>query len=250
MQNGELNARTFVMGDIHGNYRALMQCLEISGFDYQNDTLIQLGDITDGNEAVFECVEELLKIRNLIAVKGNHDDWFLDFIETDYHPVSWSHGGRGTIMSYLEHCQDKGICIAKGTGYKTSLNSSDIPPRHRQFFQDQKLYHIDDQNRCFVHGGFDRLIPFRGQREKIYYWDRTLWTEALSYLNSDHGSYKKTPFLEIFIGHTPTTNWDTDKPMKAFNIINLDTGAGGTGKLTIMDVDTKEYWQSDYFGNW
>jgi len=25
----------------------------------------------------------------------------------------------------------------------------------------------------------------------------------------------------------------------------LDTGAGGRGKLTIMDVETKKFWQSD-----
>jgi serine/threonine protein phosphatase 1 len=33
--------------------------------------------------------------------------------------------------------------------------------------------------------------------------------------------------------------------MKAANIWNLDTGAGYNGKLTIMDIKTKEYWQSD-----
>ena len=33
--------------------------------------------------------------------------------------------------------------------------------------------------------------------------------------------------------------------MKAGNIFNLDTGAGWDGKLTIMDIDTLRYWQSD-----
>ncbi len=33
--------------------------------------------------------------------------------------------------------------------------------------------------------------------------------------------------------------------MQAANIWNLDTGAGFKGKLTIMDVTTKEYFQSD-----
>ncbi|ULT39931.1 hypothetical protein KRR40_34415 [Niabella defluvii] len=36
-----------------------------------------------------------------------------------------------------------------------------------------------------------------------------------------------------------------NQPLNAFNIWNLDTGAGSSGRLTIMDVDTKEYWQSD-----
>ena len=33
--------------------------------------------------------------------------------------------------------------------------------------------------------------------------------------------------------------------MHAANIWNLDTGAGWDGKLTMMDVNTGEYWQSD-----
>lgn len=58
----------WVMGDIHGAYKALEQCLIRSGFDYENDRLIQLGDIVDGYPDAFECVEELLKVKNLISI--------------------------------------------------------------------------------------------------------------------------------------------------------------------------------------
>jgi serine/threonine protein phosphatase 1 len=78
--------RRFVMGDIHGDYIALVQCLERSGSDYYNDQLIQLGDISDGLKDVYECVDELLKIKNLVSIKGNHDEWFREFIESGYHP--------------------------------------------------------------------------------------------------------------------------------------------------------------------
>ncbi|WP_433863853.1 metallophosphoesterase [Sphingobacterium thalpophilum] len=240
--------RVFVMGDIHGAYRALMQCLERSEFDYEMDTLIQLGDVVDGYGQSYECVEELLKIKNLIAIRGNHDAWFYDFSQTDFHPGYWNYGGKATIESYLEHAGKKLICIPSGSGYKTSLNSSDIPAAHRQFFQNQKIYFIDEQQRCFVHGGFNREIAFDQQAFSKYYWDRDLWTDALIHENAG-GTVKDfqvpTPFKEIFIGHTSTTNWETDKPMTALNITNLDTGAGHTGKLTIMDVNSKQYWQSE-----
>lgn len=65
--------RTFVLGDLHGGYKALMQCLKRSKFDYENDTLISLGDVSDGWPEVVECFEELLKIKNFIMVMGNHD---------------------------------------------------------------------------------------------------------------------------------------------------------------------------------
>ena len=52
-------------------------------------------------------------------------------------------------------------------------------------------------------------------------------------------------FKEVFIGHTTTQFWKEDKPMNAANIWNLDTGGGWYGYVTVMDVDTKEVWQSD-----
>lgn len=75
-----------------------------------------------------------------------------------------------------------------------------------------------------------------------------LWSEAMDYReigNGNGGFRMETPFKEIYIGHTPTTNWGSDHPMRAFNIVNMDTGAGGTGRLSIIDIDTGEYWQSD-----
>lgn len=240
--------RAFVMGDIHGHIIGLRQCLERSGFDYEKDLLIQLGDIVDRNEGVYECVEELLKIKHLIAIKGNHDQWFDEFIKTDFHPWLWNHGGEKTIHSYLKHSKGKRICFRSGSGFKTSLNSTNIPAQHREFFKNQVLYYIDSQNRCFVHAGFDRHTNFIQQKEGTYYWDRTLWQDALDYLgdNTSYLSFQTIPnFKEIFIGHTPTTGWEKDQPMNAYNIYNLDTGAGDSGRLTIMEIETKQYWQSD-----
>lgn len=210
--------------------------------------MIQLGDIVDGYPEPYECVEELLKIKNLIAIRGNHDAWFDDFITTDFHPGYWDYGGNSTILSYGKQTGKKIICIPSGTGFKTSLNSSDVPVTHRQFFRNQKLYHVDGIGRCFVHGGFNRYISFFQQAFSKYYWDRDLWCDALAHASAGgtlSGFEMTTKFEHIFIGHSATTNWDTDQPMTALNITNLDTGSGHTGRLTIMNIDSKEFWQSD-----
>ncbi len=243
--------RTFVMGDIHGAYKALLQCLERSSFDYDNDRLIQLGDIVDGHAEVYECVEELLKLKNLVAIKGNHDDWFDNFINSDFHPCHWNQGGKGTLISYLDHAGKNEKFFVVGNSYKTSLEAKDIPERHKTFFDNQRLYYVDEENRCFVHGGFDRHLPFSKQKKEDFYWSRDLWAEAL-HTHSHNRNIQLTPdffdvvdFKEIYIGHTPTTKWGTDKPLRALNILNMDTGAGHSGRLTIMDIETKKYWQSD-----
>jgi serine/threonine protein phosphatase 1 len=247
--------RVFTMGDIHGAHKALVQCLERSGFDKENDTLIQLGDVADGWTEVYECVEELLTIKNLISIKGNHDEWFDQFLRKGVHPVAWLQGAEATAQSYARHADRPIHIIPSMGGFRVSLTYTDLPQSHINFFNKQHLYYKDDKDRLFVHGGFNRHETLSENKAKshVFYWDRDLWMAALSVKQlpttadgREKYSFKiKEPVTEVFIGHTATTNWNTDQPMQAANIWNLDTGAGFRGKLTIMDVETKEYFQSD-----
>lgn len=227
--------RTLVLGDIHGAYRQLIQCFERSNFDFENDTLIQLGDICDGNQPyIYECVELLLSVKNLIQIRGNHDDWFITWLNTGRHPAGWLQGGWSTMESYIKHAK------------RSSINPGDIPETHVKFFEGMHDRYVDEKNRLFIHGGFDRNFKLWQQDRNEYWWNRSLFEKAMS----TKGKTKlKTAdnFSEIFIGHTTTLCWNTTLPIYAGNLIwNIDTGAGSdTGKLTVMDVDTKEYWQSD-----
>ncbi len=247
--------RTLVIGDIHGNYKGLIQCLQKSGFSYSKDTLISLGDVVDGHSESFEVVEELLKIKNLIAIKGNHDNWFLQWLNTNINPTNWSQGQRSTGESYLKHSRPNqswmGFNHILG-GFEPSIRTNDIPDRHINFFENQLPYYIDDDNNLFIHGGFNRHYPLKEQDEDIFWWDRDLWSQALSFKSMKAVDFINQPkfkmvdeFNEIFIGHTCTQFWNKDIPINAANIWNLDTGGGWTGKVTIMDIDSKEFWQSD-----
>ena len=123
--------------------------------------------------------------------------------------------------------------------------------RHIQFFNQMKDYHIDQNNNLFIHAGFSSM---HGPAKEIYAsnfsWDRTLWEMAIAMdkkIAVDSKFYPKRLklFNQIFIGHTPTIDYDTDKPINALNLWNVDTGAAFDGKLTVMDIETKEFWQSD-----
>lgn len=250
--------RTLVCGDIHGNYKGLIQCLERSNFDYKNDTLISLGDVVDGHSQSFEVVEELLKIKNLIAVKGNHDDWFNTWLETGNNPSNWQQGQKATGLSYLAKSRPDEAWYeyvdtpGGGKHFKESIMTNDIPDRHIEFFKNQLPYYIDDKNNLFIHGGFNRHYKLEEQDEFLFWWDRDLWSQALSFKGMSAVEGIKQPkfkmvedFKEIFIGHTSTQFWNENEPMNAANIWNLDTGGGWFGKVSIMNVDTKEFWQSD-----
>lgn len=246
--------RTLVIGDIHGNHKGLVQALARAEFDYEKDRLISLGDVIDGHAESYEVVEELLKVKNLIAVKGNHDDWFHTWLVTGNNPSLWMQGQDKTAESYIRqidpenpHMWDYSTGIAR-----PRINSLYIPDSHYKFFNEQRPYYIDDKDRLFIHGGFNRHFRLEEQREYIFWWDRDLWSQALSWesMGNMEGLGKpefkmKEEFTEIFIGHTPTMMWKTDQPMHANIIWNLDTGGGWAGRITVMDVDTKEFWQSD-----
>lgn len=79
-------SKRFAIGDIHGRYNALLEVLKKSKFNYQEDELIVLGDVSDGGYNTYEVIEELLKIKNLIFIMGNHDEWFLNHLRS-----GWTH---------------------------------------------------------------------------------------------------------------------------------------------------------------
>jgi len=242
--------KTYVVGDIHGNYKALKQVLQRSNFNKEEDTLISLGDICDGWNEVYECVEELLTIKNLIVLLGNHDKVFIDWLNTGKHHWDWLQGAKGTAESYIKHAERVCKLTSSIRAYYTNLTKFDIPDTHIEFFNKMHLKYIDDKNRLFVHGGFNRHENISGQSEQVLIWDRDLWMAAMSCESVKRGNTNvkfnmKDNFKEVFIGHTTTMIWKKDTPMQAMNIHNLDTGAGFKGKLTIMDINTKEYFQSD-----
>lgn len=220
--------RIFIMGDIHGCHDKLEACLKSVEFDYNNDTLIQLGDVVDRGIDTFNCVETLLSIKKLISIRGNHDNEWLRSLKSGeiYNTSLWNQGSRETNQSYTR----RGI----------------QPEVHFEFFANQLPYYIDKDNNLFIHAGFNRHFLLAEQTDIQYYWDRDLWSAAMGWESMSDHTYKfkiKDNFKEIFIGHTPTRLWGCSTPMKAANIWNLDTGAGKGGLLTIMNLETKEFKQ-------
>lgn len=223
--------KTYVIGDIHGNYKAFMQCIQRSGFNSSEDTLISLGDIVDRYPESARCVEFCRTIHNFVWVAGNHDNYFKRWLESNFSvedPVWIVEGGDTTIHSYFDETEGE---------YDYELLN-----KHREFAEVMVPYHIDHKNNLFVHGGINWNYPVDKQpNTEIYYWDRdTYW----SWANTHEKNGTKFPFRNVFIGHTPTQSL---VPVKKANLWNLDQGAGHNGRLTIMDVNTFEYWQSDTF---
>lgn len=226
---------TFVIGDIHGGLKALQQVLNRANVT-TNDQLIFLGDYVDGWSETPEVIDFLIDLstkQTCVFMQGNHEEMLLKWLKKEDDNELWRfHGGEVTVQSYQN----------------ISLKTIE---KHISFLEKLKEYHIDEQNRLFVHAGFTHLKGvafeyFRG----MFWWDRTLWETAMAVegnldFNDIRYPQRLKLYKEIYVGHTPVTRFGATTPLNFANVWNVDTGAAFTGKLTILNVDTKEFWQSD-----
>jgi serine/threonine protein phosphatase 1 len=231
-------SRKLVIGDIHGGLRAVHQIMERAQVS-QKDTLIFLGDYVDGWSQSPEVIDYLIalgKQQNCIFLKGNHDELLLDWLNGNFENFNeslwFNHGGEATVTAYASV-------------------SEKTKKEHIAFLSSLQNYHLDLQNRLFIHAGFTNMngVTFE-YFPKLFYWDRTLWETALALdenLNKESLIYPRRLSLydEIYIGHTPVSKINQTIPVKKACVWNVDTGAAFKGPLTIMDVNTKEFWQSD-----
>lgn len=214
--------RRFVIGDIHGNFVGLKEVLDLVNFDYQIDKLFCLGDVCDGWSETKECLDLLMSIKNLILIKGNHDDWALSYYEhkfTRLEMAHWIHQG--------------GFATKKSLGDRFKIEKKYI-----DFLASAKLYYITKDNMYFAHASIplnegDTFENYQGK----FYWDRT-------FIQKQYNNPQKIAlFSKIFIGHTPTIYFNTYQisPLILENVYMMDTGAGHNGSISLMNIDTDEY---------
>jgi serine/threonine protein phosphatase 1 len=228
-------SRTLVVGDIHGGFKALLQLLEKINLK-KEDRLIFLGDYVDGwseSAQLIDFLMDLSRSNDCVFIKGNHDAWCEEWLAgVDANPIWLMHGGEETVRSYAGFSEDK-------------------KERHLEFFERMPMYYISKDQRLFLHAGFTSMHGVEKESHPTnFYKDRTLWEMALVAdrnidQNSQYYPNRLKHYQEIYIGHTPTLRYNSETPMQALNVFNIDTGAAFVGKLSAMDINSKEVFQSD-----
>lgn len=230
-----MDKQTYTIGDIHGELKKLKDCISKVPLQ-KGDRLIFLGDYVDRGPDSYLLIEYLISLKEeyeCIFLLGNHDESWLNSLKRGEpeQGLLWRQGAKQTHQSYLDY----------------GVN----PEIHFDFLNSLILYYIDEENNYFVHGGFNRHHDIKNQPDKtVFTWDRDLFHSATSYESMKDKSY---PFKiygkpkEVFIGHTPTVLWEMTTPIHVANLWNVDTGCGkGNYPLTILNIKTKEYYQSYY----
>jgi len=155
--------RIFAVGDIHGSLNRLKDMIFLLDIDKNRDTLVFVGDYIDrgpDSKGVLDFILELKKdLKNVVCLRGNHEEMFLDFtLEHKNGPLFLLNGGRDTLSSY-------GL---KKSGDGMAVN---LPDRHLQFLQTLPLY-FETADFLFVHAGLRPGLSLEQQDPHDLLWIR------------------------------------------------------------------------------
>ena len=142
----------YAVGDIHGEYDLFKDVIQY--YDPKMHQLLLIGDLNDRGSKTKECFllgKELVEKYQAIYLRGNHEEYFLQFLN---QPEDWfnsyvRNGGKETIESLLH----------KGATEEYSPTEMALMIRSRykeliEFLKERPLY-FEWKKYIFVHAGVD-----------------------------------------------------------------------------------------------
>lgn len=216
----------YAIGDVHGCLDELKAaerriCADAARLPVGRRIILLLGDLVDRGPRSADVLDHLVSPPpdgfERLALCGNHDQTFLDFIVDPQANMGWlEFGGEETLESYgidLAHIRRKGMA-----GLDNSLQAT-IPETHVDFLRRLPVS-VRFGEVLFVHAGIRPGVPLDAQDDDDFMWIRE------PFLSTDNGLG-----IVVVHGHTPV-----EAPVFAAGRIGIDTGAYATGRLTVLRI--------------
>lgn len=218
--------RILAVGDIHGHFEKFRSAYEKAKVDAADDLLVFLGDYIDRGPSVRRTLEFVMKLaeeKNVVLLRGNHEQMMLDYFFGGATGESWlMNGGRETMAELLAWEKESPGTIARVLAFLREL-----PLSHTVEQEGERYF--------FAHAGVRPGVTFEEQRSNDLLWIREEFYEH--YAGDDI----------VVAGHTPTLLLDgRGKPLFLNKrIILADTGSYfPEGHVSIVDVLSRRFWQN------
>ena len=227
---------TYVISDIHGSYESFIKMLKLIGFS-NGDRLIILGDICDRGTDSAEIYLDVMKRKNVLCLKGNHE-----LMAVSVLPYMFSLEPKKSRSQYkgdYERWMDNG---GEATLLSLYRYSDSARIRILEYIKEMPLYlelKVGEREFILVHAGlegYEESKPLDSYTPKQLLWarqefDTRLWED-------------KNKFL--IVGHTPTMMISRQAPpmiYKKCGIIDIDCGEAYRrhgGRLGCLRLDDME----------
>lgn len=243
--------RSYVIGDIHGCLSELKKIIQLlinnEHINWQ-DRLIFLGDYVDRGPDSFGVIEYLVQLKTryeCVFLVGNHEIMFLEFFNNPKSvrfDIWMKEGGEATLTSYFRQLnptpKEKPASTVDIEELK-SITRQDIPPLHRQFFDELKPYLLLKKTGKTYFFSHAQLSSGFANMDKIfdhlkadsfkcqYFWGKYRYA----------GIYKQ-PGMVFISGHTVQ-----DEVKNYGDVILMDTGCVFGGCLSVYCLDNKRIYK-------
>ncbi len=223
---------TYAIGDIHGYDAAFERLIECIRKDAEaigeKPRIVTLGDYVDRGPNSRGVLDRLLQLEHadwcdLAAIKGNHEDALLRFLQEPEYGRTWGFwGGAQTLANY-------GIDMpglkASELAWQLASQAFEraVDPAHVALLERLPAIRIIDDY-LFVHGGVDPDRPLSEQDAETFMFMRGRFLKA-----------EKSCDYVVVHGHTPE-----DEPVNTDWRIDVDTGIYFNGVLTAVRLHGEE----------
>jgi serine/threonine protein phosphatase 1 len=246
-------ARTFAIGDIHGDIEALLLLLSRLPELRATDTLVFVGDYLDRGPCSAEVVTLLRKLpeetpAKVVTLRGNHEDAWLRIVDDGWPEfiIPRSNGCLETLRSFQGR-PPPGEEMPNRSDIDTMLKGNFFPADVIEWMRAMPFFYEDEQA-IYVHAGIpqkeDGSFPHPSVVEPQL---ALLWCRDKDFFRSYDGK------LVVF-GHTATeqlppelSSYTPEDPTDLWAgpcTVGLDTGCGKGGFLTAVELPGMHVFES------
>ncbi len=246
-------ARTFAVGDIHGDLVALRALMGKLPALEAGDTLVFLGDYLDRGP---DSAGVITAVRNLqehaacrvVALRGNHEDGWLRVVDGGW-PAFVLPPGNGCLAAMRSFTGRAQPQIGEGPAQdelEALFSGAFFPAGVVDWLRDLAWFH-EDEHAIYVHAGLIERDGGFAHPSATEPPIAMLWTRSESFFRDYRGK-------RVVVGHTAThtlppelsryTPADPKDLWAGENVVAIDTGAGKGGFLTALELPALRVWES------
>jgi serine/threonine protein phosphatase 1 len=246
-------ARTFAIGDIHGDLDELQLLLSRLPALTADDTLVFLGDYIDrgpNSAGVIARVRELATSgpAKVVALRGNHEDAWLQVIDAGWLEFIFPRG-NGCLETYRSFA-GKPVPTEDDNPDKkelASMSKGAFFPKDVVAWMRALPFFYEDEHAIYVHAGVKRVGDGFPHPSEVKPQRALLWLRDRDFFANYRGK------LVVF-GHTTTrtlpnelSTYTPDDPTDLWAgpaCIGLDTACGKGGFLTAFELPARVVYES------
>jgi serine/threonine protein phosphatase 1 len=247
-------ARTFAIGDIHGDLEALFKLFSCFPPFEANDTIVFVGDYVDRGPKSAQVIEFVRNLASevparIVTLRGNHEDAWLKVIDHGGWPEFVTPPGNGCLAAMRSFAG--GPAPTEGEEprpdeHRSLHTGAFFPTDVVEWMHGLPLFY-EDEHAIYVHAGLPRgpdgfVHPAHVEPPLVLLWCR------------DEDFFRNYRGKLVVFGHTATeylpnelSTYTPEDPSDIWAgpcVVGLDTGAGKGGFLTALELPTMRVYES------